>query len=510
MRRTASPLVPPRAQQQYVGVTMKKMQNLVALIATVVFLAACGQKTAPPASETAPAASTSDATAAADAQAREKQALEAGVEAVVYGLPLVIMDITRAKTTNVAKPEGFAAPVNQFVHVRAFPDASFKDVVRANVDTLYSSVWLDLSKEPMVLSVPDTKGRYYLMPMMDAWTNIFASPGKRTTGTQAGHFAVTGPGWSGTLPEGVTELKSPTNMVWIIGRTQTDGPADYKAVHAVQDGLKLVPLSSFGKPFTAPENAVDPNVDMKTAPVDQLKAMTSEAFFNRLADLMKTNPPPASEAPVLEKLKAIGIVPGERFDPTKLDPAVAKGLEQSVSVALQKLAAASKESGAPVNGWRVPPMVLGYFGSDYGTRAVVALIGLGANLPQDAIYPSAFVDADSQPLDGANRYVIHFDKGSTPPVQAFWSITMYNADSFFVANPINRYAISSWMPLKKNADGSLDIYVQADSPGKDKESNWLPAASGSFNVTLRMYWPTETPPSIVDGSWKPAALTKVK
>ena len=154
-------------------------------------------------------------------------------------------------------------------------------------------------------------------------------------------------------------------------------------------------------------------------------------------------------------------------------------------------------------------MVLGNFGTDYGTRAVVALIGLGANLPADAVYPSLFVDADNQPLDGAHKYVIHFDKGQTPPVNAFWSITMYNADSFFVANPINRYALSSWMPLKKNADGSLDLYVQAESPGKDKASNWLPADAGAFNLTLRMYWPADKAPSILDGSWKPPAITRL-
>jgi hypothetical protein len=485
---------------------MKSLRIGLVVLTAVASLAACGGGK-PPAAPEAPTAAVGNA----DAAAREQQALEAGVEAVVYGLPLVIMDITRAKTTNVARPGDFSAPVNQFVHVRAFPDASFKDVVRANVDTLYSSAWLDLSKEPVVLSVPDTKGRYYLMPMLDAWTNIFASPGKRTTGTAAGHFAITGPGWSGTLPAGVTELKSPTNMVWIIGRTQTDGPQDYAAVHAIQDGYSLVPLSAFGQPYTPPEGAVDPAIDMKAAPVDQLKAMSSSAFFDRMASLLKSNPPPAAEAPVLEKLKAIGIVPGEPFDPAKLDPAVAKGLESSLRVALEKLEAASKEAGAPVNGWRVPSMVLGKFGTDYGTRAVVALIGLGANLPEDAVYPSVFVDAGGQPLDGANRYVIRFDKDATPPVQAFWSITLYDANSFFVANSINRFAVSSWMPLKKNADGSLEIYVQADSPGADKEANWLPApSSGPFNLTLRMYWPNGTAPSIIDGSWKPPAVTKVQ
>jgi len=475
--------------------------------AALAALVACGDR-APP----APAADAARATAAAAAEqsaAREKEALQAGVEAVVYGLPLVIMDLTRAKTTNVEAPAGFDAPVNQFVHVRAFPDSSFKDVVRANVDTLYSSAWLDLSKEPMVLSVPDTRGRYYLMPMIDAWTNIFASPGKRTTGTKAGHFAITGPGWTGSLPASVQELKSPTNMVWIIGRTQTNGPKDYAAVHAIQDGYKLVPLSAFGKPYAAPKGEVDSAVDMKTPPVEQLKKMTTEAFLSRLAALLKSNPPPASEAPVLAKLAQIGVVPGEKFDPAKLDPAVAKGLQSAFPLAMEKLEAASKETGAPVNGWRVPPMVLGNFGKDYGTRAVVALVGLGANLPADAVYPSVFVDADGQPLSGANRYVLHFDKGTTPPVNAFWSVTMYDAQSFFVANPINRYAVSSWMPLKRNADGSLDIHIQHASPGKDKEANWLPAPQGEFNATLRMYWPSDKDPSILDGTWKPSAIRRV-
>jgi hypothetical protein len=344
------------------------------------------------------------------------------------------------------------------------------------------------------------------MPILDAWTNIFASPGKRTTGTKAGNFAITGPGWKGTLPAGLAELKSPTNMAWIIGRTQTNGPADYPAVRAIQDGYRLTPLSAFGKRYVAPQGKVDPNVDMKTPPVEQLKKMSAAAFFDRLATLLKANPPPASEAPILEKLKAMGIVPGEKFELAKLDPATAKGLEKSVDVAIEKLGAAAKETGAGVNGWRIPPKLLGNFGSDYGLRAAVALIGLGANLPQDAVYPSAFVDADGKPLDGANRYVIHFDKGATPPVEAFWSITLYGADSFFVANPINRYAISSWMPLKKNADGSLDIYVQRDSPGRDKDANWLPSGDKGFNLTLRMYWPKEKPPSILDGSWKPPAV----
>jgi len=458
-----------------------------------------------------PAALLAQAPAAPSAADKEKAGLAAGVEAVVYGYPLVIMDVTKDKTTNYAGPVAFGGPLNQFANVRAFPDASFKDVVRANVDTLYSSAFLDLGPEPIVMSVPDTGGRYYLMPMMDAWTNVFASPGKRTTGTKAGNFAITGPGWKGALPAGVTEVKSPTNMVWIIGRTQTNGPQDYAAVHKIQDGFKLVPLSKFGKPYMPPPGKVDPSIDMKTPPVEQVARMTTEQFFNRLAMLMKDNPPPASEAPILAKLAKIGIVPGRKFDPSKLDPAVAKGLSQSLPAALSKLSEASSKTGAPVNGWRVPPMILGRFGSEYGVRAVVALVGLGANLPEDAVYPSVYVDADGKPLDAANRYVIHFAKDQTPPVHAFWSITMYDPHSFFVPNSINRYAVSSWMPLVKNADGSIDIYVQATSPGKGKEANWLPAPpSGAFNMTMRMYWPNEKAPSIIDGSWKPPVVKKVQ
>ena len=342
-----------------------------------------------------------------------------------------------------------------------------------------------------------------------SWTNIFASPGKRTTGTRAGSFVVTGPGWSGTLPSGMKELKSPTNRVWIIGRTQTNGPKDYAAVHAIQDGYKLVPLSAFGKPYAPPPGVVDPNIDMKAAPVDTLQKMTSASFFDSLARLLDSNPPPASDGLILAKLATIGVIPGEKFDPSKLDPAVAKGLDKALPVALQKLQEAAKNSGAPVNGWQIPPSILGKFGTEYAIRGIVALVGLGANLPEDAVYPTTYVDAEGKALNGANRYTLHFDKGLSPPVNAFWSVTMYDAQSFFVENAANRYAISSWMPVKRNSDGSIDLYLQHDSPGKDKEANWLPAAEGDFNLTLRMYWPKDKNPSIIDGSWKPSAVTRV-
>lgn len=438
-----------------------------------------------------------------------EEARQIAVQAVVYGLPLVIMDITMRTATNVVSHYGMAAPVNQFAHVPRFPDATFKQVVRANVDTLYSSAFLDLSKEPLVLSIPDTHGRYHLLPLFDAWTNVFASPGTRTTGNGPGNFLIAGPDWTGTPPAGMQVFRSATNMVWILGRTQTNGPDDYAAVHAVQEGYRLVPLSAFGAPYTPPAGTVDASIDVKTPPVEQVKAMSAAQYFDRLARLLTANPPRPSDAPLLAKLATIGIVPGQPFDPSRLDPSVAAGLEGAVDAALEALHAAMKTIPKPANGWSTMAANLANFGTDYRSRAVVALIAFGANLPADAIYPTAFVDADGRALDGANRYVLHFDKGQTPPVQAFWSVTAYDADSFFADNPIHRYAVSSWMQLKTGADGSVDLYVQHPSPGKDREPNWLPVPEGHFNLTMRMYWPKDTPPSILDGSWAPPAVRRV-
>jgi hypothetical protein len=437
----------------------------------------------------------------------EADARQLGIQAVVYGFPLVLVDVTKQVQTNVTTPEhNGRAPINQFSNFLKYPTAAYRDVVRMNVDTLYSFAWLDLSNEPLVLSVPDTHARYYLMPIMDAWTDVFASPGKRTTGTKAGDFAIVGPNWTGTLPSGMTELKSPTNTAIIAGRTQANGSADYAAVNAIQKQYRLTPLSAFGKSYTPPAGVVDPQIDMKTPPVDQVRRMNAETFFNRLATLMTSNPPAAADAPMLAKLAKIGVVPGRTFDISTLDPAVRTGLEGTVQTAVAQLGASGKEVGTPANGWRVLPMTLADFGTDYDLRGVIALFGIGANLAKDAVYPTAFVDGDGQPLAGGNRYVLHFDKGGLPPVNAFWSLTMYDAESFLAANPINRYNIAGWMPLKHNPDGSLDVYIQHDSPGTQKESNWLPAPEGPFSVTLRMYWPKE---SVLDGSWKPPAIQKV-
>jgi hypothetical protein len=443
-----------------------------------------------------------------DPRLTTEQAREIGIEAVIYGYPMVICDVTKRVQTNVAEPEHNGhAPINQFSNFLKYPTAAYHDVVRINVDTLYSFAWLDLSVEPMILSVPNTHGRYYLMPMLDAWTNVFASPGKRTTGTEARSFAIVGPNWKGTLPDGVEELRAPTNMAIIAGRTQANGPAGYAVVNALQEQYRLTPLSAWGKPYTPPRGMVDPTIDVKTPPVDQVNRMSAAVFFKTLAALMKDNPPSPADASIVSKLAKIGVVPGQDFDINKLDPAVAAGLEQSVQMAVAKVQTEGPKIGTRVNGWNILPMNIANFGTDYQTRAIVALMGLGANIAKDAIYPTAFVDSNRSPLNGANRYVLHFDRGELPPANAFWSLTMYDAHSFLVDNLINRYNIAGWMALKRNPDGSLDVYIQRDSPGKDKESNWLPAAQAEFNVTLRIYWPKE---SVLDGTWKPTAIQMVR
>ena len=482
------------------------------IVATIMAasIAACGDKAAEKAAADAAARAQADAAAkqAAEERTRVDEIAKIGVDAVAYGLPLVVAEITKRVSTNVASPQPDAhAPINQFGNMTKYPSADNHDIVRMNVDTLYSFAFLDLTQEPMILSVPDTNGRYYLMPLIDAWTNVFASPGKRTTGTKAGNFAITGPNWSGALPKGMTEYKSPTNTVLVGGRTQANGPADYAAVNAIQAKYKLTPLSAWGKPYKAPAGTIDPSVDM-SAPVDQVGKMSAAAYFQLLAQLLKANPPPAADAPVVAQLAKLGIVPGQDFDLAKQDALVQKGLDGIVQKTLATLQEAAKKLGkAPVNGWNQPTDNLANFGTDYGTRAAVALIGFGANLAADAVYPSAFVDGDGAPLDGANRYTLHFDKGQTPPANAFWSLTMYDAQSFFVPNALNRYNIAAWMRLKYNKDGSLDIYLQKDSPGKALESNWLPAPGGEFNVTNRIYWPK---PAALDGTWQAPPIKRVQ
>ncbi len=447
------------------------------------------------------ACSDSGSKPAASGQPGVDEAVGIATDAYIYGYPLVTMDMTRKQFTNVATPDAAHAPMGQILKLRTYPAVDNHAVTAPNADTLYTTAWLDVSKEPYVLSVPDMGERYYLLPMLDGWTNVFQVPGKRTTGDKAQKYAITGPGWSGTLPEGVTEYKSPTAMLWILGRIYCTGtPDDYVKVHALQDKFSLVPLSSYGKTYTPPAGQVDPNVDMKTAVRDQVDHLDVVAYFTYLAQLMKNNPPSAEDAPMVAKMAKIGLVPGQDFDPSKLGAFDKEAIKAVPKLGQVKIMEYFKKAGTPINGWMFTTKT-GIYGTDYLDRALITAIGLGANRPQDAVYPTGEKDGSGNDFDAASKkYVMHFNKGEMPPVNGFWSLTMYDASYFFVPNPLNRYTLSQRNKFVTNPDGSVDLYLQADSPGKAKEANWLPAPKAKFIPMLRLYWPKETPPSILTGA----------
>lgn len=395
--------------------------------------------------------------------------------------------------------------MNMFTNIPEYPPGDFKGVVRPNFDTLYSIAWLDLTKEPMVVSAPDTSGRYYLLPMLDMWTDVFASPGWRTTGTQAGNFLVTPPGWTGSVPDGMSQIPAPTPFVWIIGRTKTDGPADYDAVHKIQAGYKVSPLSQWGGEVKLPPVAIDPSVDMTTPPKIQVDTMDAAKYFALAAELLKLNPPHITDQPMIARLKRIGFEVGQSFDLSKAAPEVQAALAKAPALGQQLMAWKVPTIARVANGWSMNTDTMGVYGNYYLKRAIVAQLGLGANLPEDAIYPMNLADSTGKPLDGASNYVLHFEPGQTPPVNAFWSVTLYDQEGFQVPNALNRFAVSSWMPFAYNADGSLDLYFQNESPGAEWEANWLPAPKGPFNLTMRLYSPKS---DALTGKWNPPAVAK--
>jgi hypothetical protein len=305
----------------------------------------------------------------------------------------------------------------------------------------------------------------------------------------------------------MTRIDAPTPYVWIIGRTKTDGPPDYEAVHKIQTGFKVTPLSQWGKPAEPAEVKLDPSVDMKTPPKVQVDTMSAGKYFAYAAELLKTHPPHITDQPIIARLKKIGIEPGKTFDIEKIAPAIRNGLTGVPEDAQQLMAWKVATLARVVNGWSMNTDTMGVYGNYYLKRAIVAQQGLGANLPEDAIYPLNLADESGRPLDGANNYTLHFDKSDLPPANAFWSVTLYDAQGFQVANALDRFAVSSWMPFKYNPNGSLELYIQHESPGPDKQSNWLPAPEGAFNLTMRLYAPK---PEALIGKWNPPSVVRVQ
>ena len=427
-----------------------------------------------------------------------KDKIMLGAEAYLYGYPLVMMETTRIQSAKYIGPE------NQLRLVRQFPNAQFKDVVRPNVDTLYTTAFISMKEGPWAFEMPANNKRYELMPFMDAWTNVFASPGTRTSGNQGGTYLLAGPEWNGQVPKGMTLLKSPTDMVWLIGRTQTNGTADFATVHELQNRLRL---SKWPQPPDSLSASTDSKRDAQPSwqvstepsltPVAQMKALNTTEFFNRLMKLMVSNPPSPEDAPLLARLAQLEIKPGQAVH---LSASNALSFSLGRWIANQRVMKALNTK-AQDGSWSYPPLNLGRYGTDYNTRAAVAMVGLGANLPEDAMYPNTVLDHQGQALNGKHRYRLHFAANALPPVKAFWSITAYGADEFLIDNPLQRFAIGDRDPLVFNADGSLDLWVQATPPSqKEAAANWLPVQMGApFLLNARLYWPED---KALNGQWK--------
>jgi hypothetical protein len=440
------------------------------------------------------------------------EAEQIALDAYVYGYSLITTEVTRVQMSNVDKEQGMHAPPGQFSNIRRYPPADFRGVSAPNADTLYSVTWLDLA-EPQVFSHPDMGARFYLFEIVDLWMTDLNSPSKRTSGGAAANYLITGPGWSGTVPSGMKQIKIATRYMVILGRTYADGTdKDYAAVNALQAQYKIVPLSAYGKPFTYKVPPVDPNpgFSMTDKPQSVILNMSTSDYFNLLAKLMGGAAPPASaDAPMLARMAKIGLVPGQPFDISKLSTATQTALKTLPETALRYIEANKNSLGAIVNGW-IMTKDLGVYGTNYTKRAVVAAYGWPANLEKDAIYPYTEVDSKGRTLSGTSKYTVTFAKGKTPPVDGFWSFTMYEIDQgwWFVPNALNKFTVSERDNPKPNADGSLTLYFQNESPGKALEANWLPAPKGDFILMLRMYWPKESSPSILNGTWKPPLIER--
>lgn len=436
---------------------------------------------------------------------REDYAYTLGVQAYVFGFPYVYLPSLRWDWVTQPKPAGDITPyaaLNHFSHVRTLADASYRGGGSPNQDTLYSLAWVDVSKEPFILSHPDMGNRYFTFELASIDSDNFAYVGRRTTGAKAGSFAIVGPDWKGTLPTGVKRLPaSRTPTVLVFGRTLVDGQADVPEVNALQDQFTLIPLSLWGKKDAKlPESRdVWKPFDPSTDPLAEWKTM------NRA---MTENPPEARLATLVELFGRVGVGPGQNID--KLDDATKRGLARAAVDGRKLLNEVLRSGmlGKQVNNWSIPPKIFGRAGlaDDFLLRgSVQCLGGIIANDPEEAVYYNTTLDESGQPFDGAKRYTIHFAPNELPKVQGFWSLTLYDPTYNFTPNAINRYAIGDRdKDLKKDADGGLTIYIQNTSPGKEKESNWLPStASGEFLLVLRTYIPGA---EIVEQKWAPPAV----
>lgn len=474
---------------------------------------------------------------AASAAVSAQELEEIAVDAYLYAYPMVLMEATRRASTQVQNSLAGRAPMNQFGHRTAFPEPGATDVGWPSVDMLYSSLWYDVSQQPLLIRVPASGGRYYALSLLDMWSDQFASRGTRVTGNGEQAFMIVGPNWRGNAPFGTDVVRSPTGSGWLIARIQTGGPAEYGAVNQFQASMTATPVATAApapapmapprrgaaKPSSWPQHvpgtghALTGSVPSMTSTSyvtwepqgsagQQVASMSPATFFTLFAELLRTNPPHANDNDILYRMQRIGLAGPQPFSYDRLDPVVRQALEDARTVAGRRIADTVTRLGTPLNGWNTVLSGIGTYGTDYIRRAAIAYAGLGATTPAEALYPVTAVDDDGRRLRSDKDYILHFDKGQLPPVNASWSLTLYDETNNLAPNRVGRYAVRSTDPLKYNADGSLDIYISQDDPGSGKTANWLPSPNqGLFSLNMRLYWPKDL---AQDGEWAPPPVER--
>jgi hypothetical protein len=459
----------------------------------------------------------------------QTDAATVATDAFVFGYPLVLADLTRAWMTAVAAPDplGMRAPLNRFVHARGFPRANADGAPGSHADTLRSSAWLDVGGAPVLLTVPETHGRFYALTLVDLWTNVFAAVGARTTGTESGAYAIGGPRWvGGPLPAGAHPVAAPTRFIRIAGLTQVEGNAGVAAAYALQDEYRLLPLGSADRnhrpaPIVAGERpalvAAPPaerappvggeRLAGGTPPLRRLERMDALTFFATLNRLMRDNPPRLEDRPIVERMRKLDLLLEDEDDWRRLDRDVRHAVERGAETGLERVvAAAGSPPGDPVGGWRLR-FRRGDFGTDYLGRAGAACAELDAGQAADEVPALVGHDSHGRPLSGHHRYVLRFPPGGAPPVHGLWTLTTYDACQALVDNPADRYSIGDWNGLTLDADGSLPIQIQHTRPAAGLRPNWLPAPPGPFNILLRLIWPQQ---DVLDRRWTPPDVTRVR
>lgn len=434
-----------------------------------------------------------------NAPVADQETLQTLTEAYRWGYPMIAMTINHAVQ--------YEATLNAFYNMKKAADEKSQRDKGFNAETLYSAGALDLTAEPVVFSMPPVGDRFVVFPVQDAWGNIDNVIGTRTVGNKGGNYLISGPGWKGEVPAGMKHYEVKTNIAFLPGRSMVRGLQDAKDfANKVQDQFTITPLSRWGK------GQPNPNRDNETSPIvaqpgkdyaSIMAKMTLSEYFNKLNELLVKNPPYDYDAPVLEKFKRFGIGAGLQFDTTQLSVAVKDSMVKFMKNDPVQAAKFNAKRGVTYDAAKLTCR----FNTNYWERYLQLFGGIGGNLMEDAMYVWINTDKDSLFLDGSKKYLLHIDANRIPQTKAFWSLTLYNNDFYLPANlALSRHVLNSSSPLKFNADGSLDFYFQSTSPGKDKESNWLPTPKEGYFVIMRIYWPGE---EVLSGKWQKPVPVKI-